>query len=193
MNVAWFPPCSVCGVRPPAGAAAAGADRVDRPGPRLVQRHGVRGHLFPPGKLHRAQQQGAGPGGPRRAGGGAGGAASLPGPAGDAGRQRPPPVLLHQQGPGEVQLQRVRGHLLRGVHVQRDRRLGPPLQGVDGADGGGGGGHAVRPDHGVRRRRFTAHLAGGFRHVEDDEEDGVTRSSNFIYAAPLNRTKQQKS
>ncbi|TMS20304.1 Magnesium transporter NIPA1 [Larimichthys crocea] len=79
---------------------------------RQIKHHGVRRHMLPLGKLHRSKQQRARPGCTRRlwrrrrtleqqSSG------PLPGFAGDARRQHPDTVLLHQQGVGVFQLQRV--------------------------------------------------------------------------------------
>lgn len=177
-----FPPCSVRGVRPPGAAPTPRINRVGRPSSRFVEHHGVHLHMLPLGKLHRSKQQRTWPRGEGRLGGGAPeqqSSGSLPGPAGRAGHQHPDTVPLHQQSFGALQLQHVRGHLLRDVHVQRHSGFCSAFQRVDGSERHRLSLHALWFGHHLCRSRFTPHFSRGFNYME--KEDRLMRwLSNFI-------------
>ncbi len=184
-----FSPRSVYSLCPLGGPAAGGADCVGRSSSRHIQHHGVRHHMFPLGQLHGSVQQRTWPGRAGRLWGGAPEQQSsgcLPGPAGDAGCQHPHPVLLHQQGLGVFQLQRVWSHLLCDIYIQRHSCLCSSLQGVDCSHFTWQPRLALWPINSVCRGRFTPHITRGFDFME--EEDGLIEMPSYVHDFNLGPT-----
>lgn len=133
-HLCFFLSCSVCSVHPLGAPPTPRINRVGRSGSRFIKHHGVHLHMLPFGKLHRSKQQRTWP---RREGPLHGGApeqqcaGSLPGPARRAFHQYPDTIPFHQQSFGALQLQHVRSHLLRDIHLQRHSRFCSAFQGMD--------------------------------------------------------------